>query len=185
VFSDERGFYGADLPVGAYTMTTRVSQGFRPYIRPLFRVDSPTRLVFNIILQFGRNNCDIVVVGKDSQPATEKEWEAAAKELCGGEDFFPLPSRNGTRYSVLIQYQKGSRSASGYEYTCQETPPDFCSPVLIAYNLLTLQAKHVFYDPEHHRIKASGHVVALRNGTKTIAESMTLVLADGEAKLNP
>ena len=183
--SDAKGFYHADLPLGAYTLNTRVPQGFRAYTRPLFRVDSPTSLVFNIVLQFGRNNCDIVVLGKDSQPATEKEWAVAAKDFCGGEDFFPLPSRNGTRYSVSIQYQTRSRSVSGYEYTCEWTPPSFCSPVSVAYNLLTLQAKHVFYDPEHHRIKATGDVVALQNGIKTTAESMTLVLAEGEAKLNP
>jgi Carboxypeptidase regulatory-like domain len=49
VFTDSKGYYAADLPLGDYRVTV-VSPGFRPIYRPFFRVESPTTIPFDFIL---------------------------------------------------------------------------------------------------------------------------------------
>ncbi len=129
---DGKGFYSADLPVGTYKM---IAQG--PTIRPqaltqytrLFRVVSPTSIVLNGTLYMARMNCDAIVGG-----VTEEQKKEAWKNACGGEDSFPIPSKDGTPLRIYVQYPQRETIDSGYLYTSNKiAQPDV--PVFVAYNL--------------------------------------------------
>src|SRR5580698_4004790 len=127
---DEKGFYQLDLAVGVYKMTaqgpTVGAQPLKKYGR-LFRVKSPTRVVLNGSLYKARTTCD-VLVGGDTEEQKIDEW----KNQCGGEDSFPVPSKDGAPLQLYIQYPQRQPSDRGYLYTSNKiTEPDV--PVFVAY----------------------------------------------------
>ncbi len=163
VVVDEKGFYSADLPVGVYKMTaqgpTIWPQSLTQYTR-LFRVASPRTIVLNGALYLARMNCDAVVGGD-----TEEQKKEAWKNVCGGEDSFPIPSKDGTPLQLYVQYPQRQPSDRGYLYTNNKiAEPDV--PVLVAYNLFSLEANTIVYDVKARTIAATGNVLTANGSDK-------------------
>jgi hypothetical protein len=188
VFADSKGSYEADLPVGLYTMKAQFqfqlgrSPYFLKYVRPLFRVASPTSLVLNVTMFAQRFTCDIVVSNGSGKPATPEQWEEGSKALCGGEEFFPLTSHDGVPFQLYIRYPKRSLVDQAYVYSGDKLATDTYTPVLVEYNLATLFANSIVYDMGRSTIEAKGGVTLLNEtGAKQQADSMTIRIENGEA----
>lgn len=180
---DDNGFYQADLPFGLYKITAQgpmiVNQALKQYIRQI-RVESPMSVVLNGNLYEARMTCDAVVGG-----GTEEQKMEESKNICGGEDAFPVPSKDGAPFQLYVQYPQRQGSDRGYVYNSNKTAePEV--PVFVAYNLFSLEANTVFYDVKNRTIAASGNVVvADGSGTTRRADSMTFKIENGEATLMP
>lgn len=178
VIVDDKDFYQADLPVGLYKMIAQGPkigpQALKEYVR-LFRVQSRTSIVLNGTLSMARMTCDVLVGGDTLEQQLEER-----KNACGGEDSFPVSLNDGTPLQLYIQYPQRQPSDRGYLYTTNKTAePDV--PVLVAYNLFSLQANAVVYDVKNRTIAASGNVVvADGSGTTRHADSMGFRIEDGQ-----
>jgi hypothetical protein len=192
VITDGKALYSVDLPIGTYTMTVQAPKQrslsfsiFRDYVRPLFRVTSPTTLVLNGTLYFARPTCDIAVINKSGELTTQEQREKASQNACGGEDYFPYPSQNGVPFQLYVQYPKRLPTERGYIYssdTIYDTEAPV--PVFVAYNLFSLEANKVIYDAKSRTIEASGNVVVLdESGATKRADSMTFNIENGQATL--
>jgi len=186
--SDTKGSYEVDLPVGLYTMTTQYKYlvgghpHFQKYVRPLFRISSSTNVVLNISMFAPRLTCDIVVVGKSGQPATPEQLEQSQKDLCGGEDWFPILSADGAPFQLYIRYPKRSPSDEMADYAGAQLATNAYTPVLVEYNLFTLTAERVVYDRKSQIIAASGNVIATNaSGETQHGASMLFKMRDGQA----
>lgn len=178
VIVDDIGSYQADLPFGLYKMTaqgpTIGPQALTRYVR-LFRVESPTTVVLKGSLYMARMNCD-AVVGGDTGEQKMEAW----KNVCGGEDYFPVPAKDGTPFQLYIQYPQRQASERGYIYTTNKVAEPN-APVFLAYNLFSLEANTVFYDVKTRTIAASGNVVvADGSGTTRHADSLGFRIEDGK-----
>jgi hypothetical protein len=184
VTANSAGFYEADLPAGVYTMTAQAPEpryrGFEIYRRPLFRAMSPTTLILNVVFTLRRISCDITVTNKSGGPATADDLKAAEKNFCGGEDLIPIPSRDGIPFQLRVRYGRGT---VGYVYKADKSINNV--PVLVEYNLFSLQAERVTYDPQSRTIQAEGRVLVVDSGGTSRAETMTLKLEDGQTARIP
>jgi hypothetical protein len=133
-------------------------------------------VVLNGTLYKARMTCD-AVVGGDTEEQKMEEW----KNICGGEDSFPVPSKDGTPFQLCIQYPQRQASDRGYVYNSNKTAePDV--PVFVAYNLFSLEANTVFYDVKNRTIAASGNVVTADGlGETQHADSIRFKIENGEA----
>lgn len=172
---DNKGFYQTDLPVGAYTMTAAFRPSgpnhislFTKYIR-FFRVPSPTTITLNGSL-YPTYSCDGVWGGKDA--------EELYKDSCGGEDSFPFPSRDGVPLRLDIRYVQRERGEKLVSYSSNTVVK---RPVLVAYNLLALQADSVDYSRTDGTVRAYGHVVIEDQSGQTSAGSAAFKFGDGKA----
>jgi hypothetical protein len=168
VVVDDKGFYSADLPIGLYKMTaegpTIGGATLTPYVR-LFRVTLPTTIVLNGSLHIKQMTCD-AIGGLEER-----------KDACGAEDSFPIPSKEGTPFELIIRYPGRQSTFTGYVYSGGSDPP-----VFVAYNLFSLEAKAVSYLPKTRTIVASGSVVAEDgSGTTRHADLMSFRFEDGKA----
>jgi hypothetical protein len=90
--------------IGALTLTE--------YVR-LFRVSSATTIVLNGALHMAQDSCDtvIAVVGEEDSDEQDK-W----RDACGGEDYFSVPSKDGTPFQIYIRYPGRQRTGPGILY---------------------------------------------------------------------
>jgi hypothetical protein len=188
--ADDKGFYEVELPVGQYTMTVQApkdkSRSFRifeNYVRPLFDVSSPTTLVIDGTLYLARPTCDIAVVNKSGEQATRDQLEASAEDVCGGEDVFEDPPGAGIAFKIYIRYPKRQTTDQGCVYMSDKVyDTEAPVPVFVAYNLLSLEATRVVYDPKSRTIQASGKVdTADGSGKSQHFDSITLKMQNGRA----
>jgi hypothetical protein len=159
-------------------MTARpVERYLQRYRRPLFRVASPTSLTFNITLDPAGPFCD------SKKPALDPPAPADdGVRVCGGADFFPVPSQDEVPFDVFIQYETRRPTDRGFTYNTGAHLPGSQSPVFVAYNLFTLQADHVLYDVQSRKLETTGNVVATNADEATKrADSMTFKIENGEA----
>lgn len=175
---DQKGFYSADLPVGVYKMIaegpTIWPQALTTYVR-LFRVTSPTTIILNGALYMARTSCDAMVGGD-----TEEQKMEAWKNVCGGEDSFTVPSKDGTPFQIYIRYPQRQNTDRGCLYTSSKIAEPGV-PVFVAYNLFSLEADKVFYDVKNRTIAATGNVVvADGSGTTRHADSLGFRIEDGQ-----
>jgi hypothetical protein len=175
VTADESGFYHTDLPVGTYTMTATVPPSgpnhkslFRKYIR-FFRVPSATTIMLNGYM-YPIYSCDGVWVGKDA--------EELHKDSCGGEDSFAVPSKDGVPLRLDIRYERRERGEKLVSYSSTTIVP---WPVLVTYNLFSLQADSVDYCAADGTIRAYGHVIIEDQSGQTRAASTAFKFNDGQA----
>jgi hypothetical protein len=175
-FTDKEGFYEANLPVGFYTMNVNpMTPGFREYRRPLFRVASATNLTLDATVGPGVP-CDLVVPDGSDHTLTPDE----AQDACGSLDIFEAPSKDGTPFQLFIDYPNRQRTDRGVIYNSRKLE-GFKTPVLVAYNLFTLQADNVVYDVQDRILKAMGNVLVVSpDGGTQRADSMTLKIENGE-----
>jgi hypothetical protein len=129
-----------------------------------------------------RLTCDIVVVGKSGEPATNEQREEGEKNLCGYEDQFAVPASDGTPYQLFIKYPKRSPKSRVYEYSGDQLATNAFTPVLVEYNLFTLTAERVVYDLDSETISATGNVEVVNQlGESQRGASMTFKVRNGEA----
>ena len=173
--TDDKGFYQTDLPLGIYTMTAASPPVgpnhaflFTKYIR-FFQVLSPSTITLNGSL-YPTYACDGVWGGK--------EPEEAYKDSCGGEDSFPLPSKDGVPLRLDIRYVQRQRGETLVSYSSNTV---VSRPVLVAYNLFALQADSVDYNRAEGTIRAYGHVIFEDQSGPSRAASASFKLADGKA----
>jgi hypothetical protein len=181
VTTNNVGVYEADLPLGDYTMTAQ-SPGFRFYRRPLFRVTSTASTVLNATLLVGNPCGDMIIVNSSGKPVTDEQWKAAT-EHCRGEELIPIPSGDGLPFQLSILYGSRTPIGSTYSYIGEKTR-QYETQVFVAYNLFSLQADKVTYDPQKRTIEASGNVVAVNeSGTTQRAGSMAFKIENGQVAL--
>jgi hypothetical protein len=180
VSSDSRGMYGAELPVGAYTMTASWA-GVEKYRRPLFRVESARAITLNITSYPDAPNCDPVfsrLASPDGTPKTPAPTQDDYSDVCGGRDYLPITSEDNPTLDLLIQYSFRRRSDGENTYVGY----DARGPVFVAYNLFTLTANKVVYDAKNRTIAASGNVVVVDGSGKTQhADSIRFKIENGQA----
>jgi hypothetical protein len=184
VITDRTLFYETKFPLGTYTMTVRhPSHPSLPELRrPVFRVASRRTLILNAVLAPSRMTCDPLVQNKLGPTPASEQWDETIKNACGGEEFFLVPSKDGTRFQLHIRYLRRWPSEAGYVYSGDSVATNVELPVLVEYNLFTLTADPVTYDPQRNEIKASGNVVAENaSGKEHHADSMMVKFEDGEA----
>lgn len=120
--------------------------------------------------------------GESGNPPSAEQWAEAEKDLCGGEDVLPIPTKNGVQPQLYVRYQRRSRTDRGWIYSSGTVAIDYEVPVVIEYNLFTLAAKEVIYDTERGTLAATGNVVTVNElGAKESADSMMLKIANGQA----
>lgn len=193
VNTNQRGLYEVDLPVGVYSMTAKPPDPELPeYERPLFRAASSTSITLNISFDDEvQDNCDIGVRADNQLPKAEDIVSA-----CGGSVSFPVPSKDGVLFQLLIRFGRRESTKNGYVYSAAwnltgdssqiyrggANTPDLGTQVFVAYNLFTLRANHVTYDAKTRRLEATGRVaVAQTDGRTQQAESMAFRIEDGRA----
>jgi hypothetical protein len=196
VSTDRRGIYDADLSLGLYSMTVQpLSPDLLTYRRPLFRVASPTNLVFDVSFDaYQKVTCEIL----NPPPGNQISDQDRVKNACGGLDEFALPSEDGAAFQILIRFGTRKPIYSGYVYSAPvdfsvipepsyvyrsgRKPPTLGPPVFVAYNLFTLRADHVTYDEKGQTLHANGKVVLINEkGETQRADSMTFKIENGEA----
>jgi hypothetical protein len=170
------GRYEIDLPLGRYTMKAE-RRGLRTYRRPLFLVSLPTDLMFDITLPVGQM-VDRIIAGKVVSERSDQPFNYY------GEEFLPLPSKDGVPFQVFVRYFRRTATDDHLEYTDEKTPYE--EPVLVAYNLFSLQADKVIYDAQKRTIEASGNVIAVNElGATQHSNSMAFKIEDGQVALLP
>jgi hypothetical protein len=173
VTADEKGFYQLNLPVGFYKMTVRDPKIDQPYER-VFSVVSPARIMLNEILQ-DPTVCDGIQLDIDN----EQEAIEQKKDSCGGPDYLPVPSKDGTPYVLFIQYFKRQRIHQCRNYFAKKNA-QWVVPVFVAYNLFSLEADTVVYDIKSQVIQASGNVVTEDGfGKRQTFDSISFKIKDG------
>lgn len=190
VVTDDEGRYSAELPTGLYSMTAVVPQAasarfspFLPYVRPVFLVNSVTTVSLDGTLYFARPTCDIAVTNKSGESPTEEQLEQATKNLCGGEDFFSVPSADGVPFQIYFRYPKRRQSDQGFVYVSDKIyETEAPVPVFVAYKLFSLEANEVSFDVRDRRLTATGNVVIADGSCKTRHfDSITVKMENGQA----
>jgi hypothetical protein len=173
VAANNVGVYETDLPLGIYRVSADYRQMMRNYNRPLLRAAAPTTLTLNVTLYPMRISCDLVV--------DAEHWEEVAKAVCGGEDFFPDSSDGDDFHQIYIRYPGRKATDAGYVYG-SANPGGAEMPVLVEYNLFSLQADQVIYDSKARTIEASGDVIVTEeSGAAQHADSLTFKMENGRA----
>jgi hypothetical protein len=177
VVVDDKGFYRAELPFGVYEMTVTGpklgNQVLTPYSR-LFSVKSAGTVVLDGVLYMAHMTCDVMVGGTSEQQSEQ------TKNLCGGEDTFPIPSKNAMQLKLYIRYSNRDTGGEVYRYGGDSHPERV--PVFVAYNLFALEADKVFYDQKNSSIMAAGNVL-IENGSgkSEHVDSIVVRLENGHA----
>jgi hypothetical protein len=186
VSSDSRGFYHAELPVGLYTMTVEKGspgQG-KYYRRPLFGVSSSKTIVLDATLYPPLPSCDSGAILERRPDGTIKSEVRAApdtlRDECGGWDRYPLLSKEGAPFELLVRYSGRLRRDGERIYNGR-----FRNPVLVAFNLFTLTADQVTYDLANRTLLATGNVTTANGSAgSTHANSVKFRIAnDGVLRL--
>lgn len=185
VITNQQLTYHTVLPVGSYTMTVR--QSFFPLLqdfhRPIFDVPKPTILVLNGGLYPARISCDLVWSTSPTAPSpTPEQWEERTRNVCGGIDIFPLPSKDAVPFELYIRYLRRRIGDGVRVYMGDEVAVGVMLPVFVEYNLFTLQANTVEYDPSTGMAHANGQVIVTSpSGVEHHFDSLRVKLADGKA----
>jgi hypothetical protein len=181
IVAGSNGFYQTDLPVGIYKMIARSPMiAFPPlkeYVR-FFRITNSGTITLSGALHFDRTNCDIVI-------RSVEEQVEEAKDICGGEDTYRISSKDGVPLELLIRYPSRRSIAKGYAYNVDRiAQPNV--PVLAAYNLFSLVADAVTYDPENRTLDATGNVVTSDgSGKNQQFDSIRFKMENGRAVPTP
>ena len=177
VSSDSRGFYHAELPVGLYSLI--VAKGPRDYRRPLFLVSSPKTIVLDVPLYPPLRSCDSGIISVTRPDGTPEKTETVVtpdefRDKCGGWDRFPIFSSEGGSFELLVRYYSRQRHDGERIYN-----GEFQNPVFVAFDLFTLTADHVTYDPTSRTLLATGNVTTTNGaGASTNANSMKFRIAN-------
>jgi hypothetical protein len=124
--------------------------------------------------------CDIQIVGKSGEQATQAEWEDAVQQLCTRDEFIPVSPKGTSGFDLYVRYGKRPRSGEEVrEYVRGDKVYD--DPVFVAYNLFSLRADTVVYHPRMQTLEATGNVVADDESGECRAAWMSFKLENGKA----
>jgi hypothetical protein len=143
----------------------------------------PAHITLNVTLYPDPGSCDPLVVTITHPDGTTVQTPGTtdddSRDVCGGQDYLPISSKDGVRFDLLVRYSNRRRSAGENTYSGYAR---FEGPVFAAYNLLTLEAGKLVYNAKDETIKASGDVVIADGSGKTRhADSAAFKLEDGQA----
>ena len=164
VKTDDSGGYETDLPFGAWTLTLRSApEDTTEFARARkFQVSTSGRLVFDIFL---RPPIGCSVRGTPEQRAA----------ACWGEQFFQVPTAMGVPLEVdLFGLYEYGNPCVGIEAKSHHR--EFAS-----YNLLSIEADQIAYDPSEKILEASGDVRMQDESGEHNANSVRFRLQDGQA----
>jgi hypothetical protein len=106
VTANNAGEYEADLTLGDYSMLAR--SRFLMMHRMRFHGTSPTTLTVKGVAYPIRETCDLM------WGSNQEHNEEMAKQSCGGEDSFQIPSENGASSPLYIQFERRKPTDGGY-----------------------------------------------------------------------
>ncbi|MGA7630073.1 MAG: hypothetical protein WCB11_04865, partial [Terriglobales bacterium] len=174
VTANNAGEYEADLTLGDYSMLAR--SRFLMMHRLRFHGTSPTTLTVKGVAYPMRETCDLM------WGSNQEQNEEMAKQSCGGEDSFQIPSENGASSPLYIQFERRKPTDGGYVYSGDKLAAgDLLTPVFVEYNFFSLQADEVVYEVKNRTIKANGNVSIEGDSGKRRANSMTFRMENGQA----
>jgi hypothetical protein len=179
MYSDEHGFYKAELPMGEYTMTAGSPKiKFDHYSRPLFQLSSPGDVKIDIYFDLqSAYSCEMGVPSLGAPLDLEE-----AKDSCGGSDSFSIPSTVGIPFELYIRYRTRHRNSDNLTYSGGEGK----STVFVAYNLFTLIADQATYNVKTRELSATGHAAVYNaRGEEMDAKSLMFKIEDGRATVLP
>jgi hypothetical protein len=177
VQADAVGSYELDLPLGTWTAITTglpTDDDSRSLSRPRhFRLAEPGSLVLNIYVR-PPIVCDVGIGTPDGRPPTPEEM--AARDFgCWGERFYQEPSKDGTPLEVdLFGLDNGTGTYCRAHANGGER--EFAS-----YNVLSLEAGKVTYDPYRKLLEATGNVKIEDESGHHTAHSVSFYIEDGRA----
>jgi hypothetical protein len=118
----------------------------------------------------------MMVGGSDEGPPTQEQQDHL-KALCAGEEFFPVKS-DSVPFEVHVW--GGSKFLS-----CSLLGDNgaTCKRAFATYNILSVQADDIAYDPGECILEAHGNVVTQDESGEHKALSMTFYIHDGQAIL--
>src|SRR5579862_2750203 len=102
----EKGLFSVELPVGVYSVDVDPQKTIHKYLGPIFRVTSPMSIKETFFLR-PYTDCNYIASGP-----TEPEFIT-----CGGAQAFPIPSKDGTPFEVLIEYFTRRKISDSYLYS--------------------------------------------------------------------
>jgi hypothetical protein len=168
VITDRNGSYSTSLPLGSYTMmvvapkpTAQALTAFRDYVRPLFRVTSPQKIILNGTLYPFQLKCDVVLLDGAGNPVTDEEQlKNTRKNACGSQDFFPDSSQPDSPFQISVTYPQRYLTSEGFLYkSAVITGTKSRTQVFVAYNLFSLAADEVAFNQKDKIIEAKGNVL--------------------------
>lgn len=178
VKADATGRYEADVPLGVWTATTTLpplpgntEDRALSHPRP-FRVTAPTNVIVDVRLR-PPVMCDISIMTPDRRPPTEEELEER-DTACYGEKVVPAPSADGVPFEVDLGGLEGSREPCSLG-------GDKAARQFASYNLLSVEADTVTYDPEQAILSAKGDVVVEDESGTYKAKSVAFHVREGLA----
>lgn len=155
-----RGAYEFTVPPGIYRIIVKV--GFCPTKRAAFRLRESQHITFDLPVA----DCKIV---DRIRPRDWKPEEPANKGTVDGEEE-PFKEKifqvSGDPSELMIRYGKWDESGKTFKY--EGAPVGFLTgqgpqtrylPVMVTYDLLTMYANKVCYDPRTQRLLADGNVI--------------------------
>jgi hypothetical protein len=180
VQADSAGAYEADLPLGVWIASVTM----RPYTptdvpgtrdnprfsRPrVFRVAAPTNVVLDLFVQ-PPVVCDLA----GPSDTTREQWDHIHAH-CAGEEFFPVPSTDGTPFEVIVGgLDHNLCSLKGVDKVA-------CDREFATYNLFSVQADKIVYKSREWTLEASGNVVVKDEHGAYRRDSATFLIGDGRA----
>jgi hypothetical protein len=179
VKANAAGTYEADLPLGVWTATTTLAplpgtteERALSHPHP-FRVAAPKSVVLNVHLR-PPVMCDLHIMTPDRRPPAQQEIDAR-DTACYGEKFFLLPSADGVPFEVDLGGLDESREP------CSISGPNTAARQFASYNLLSVEADTVTYDPDQHILAANGDVVIDDESGTHRAHSVAFRIEEGRA----
>ncbi|MGO8794510.1 MAG: hypothetical protein ACLQLC_06785 [Candidatus Sulfotelmatobacter sp.] len=136
---------------------------------------SPINITFNATLPHKPP-----MISRENPTQEERAAAKSADVRYYDGDFFAVPSEDGVPFRLYISYVKRIRSEYSYDYAGDNDPP-YDDPVLVAYNLFSLQANTVHFDMKSRKLEARGNVVAEDESGQHRAYSMTFRFENGQA----
>lgn len=178
VRANESGVYEVDLPLGIWTAITVGSPtetAEYSLSRPRhFRVTEPGKLVLDLNLR-PPVMCDLGILTPGGRPPTPEQLSSRDR-ACWGEEFFQVPSADRVPFEVDLFGLDHKVGHACSLVGVQQQHREFAT-----YNLLTLQADEVAYDPAERTLTAHGAVQIGDESGQHKATSVTFYVYEGRA----
>lgn len=172
------GHYEADLPLGIWKVVVSVvpgpiAQGHSLSRPRLFQVTTPADVTLDLFARPGPFCPSIIIVTDDGRPPTEEE-EERKNESCAGQEFFSVPSNDGTQFEVIVGGSHGLVASIDNDPHKREFG---------TYNLLTVQADKVVFTPfpDGGLLEATGGAVVNDGHREYRRNSVKFLIGGGQA----
>ena len=142
----------------------------------LFHVTTPAHVTLDLFVRPPVMCGSLRVITPGGRPPTAEEKEKK-NESCAGQQFFPVPTNDGTAFEVVV---------GGLDHNlCSLTTGNHaaCEREFATYNLFTIQADKVVFTafPNGGLLEASGGVVVNDGHPEHCRDSVRFLIANGQA----